>query len=322
MKDWIFSCCFMLISLAIPHCGSQVSDETYSLKRQVEKLFSPETTVLDAKVLVDAMIDPLSRSSDNLVLIDKMAIKVALMAGNNADDDGKLASLRRYLYEPGEWNGFARFEYDSSDPLGENPRSRHLERYLRTRRGNCITMPILLLAIGQRLGLNITLAEAPLHVFLKFTDRHGKVWNLEATSGGGFTREIWYRRNLRMSDQAVSNGVYLRALSREESIALIASFLVEDRLAKRDFEGAITISEILLRHYPNFAYLLVKMGSAYTGLLRQELTLARRGKVNTEKLNYWSAMSSDLFGRAEALGWTVHDGPISEIIETPKSISR
>jgi len=65
-----------------------------------------------------------------------------------------------------------------------------LQRYLTTRRGNCITMPILFLALGQRLGLTMTLAEAPLHVFVKYTDDDGAVWNLEATSGGGVTRDV------------------------------------------------------------------------------------------------------------------------------------
>ena len=98
-----------------------------------------------------------------------------------------------------------------------------LQRYLTTRRGNCITMPILFLALGQRLGLTMTLAEAPLHVFVKYTDDGGVVWNLEPTSGGGFTRDAWYRKKLPMSDKAVANGVYLRPLAHEEATALIDS---------------------------------------------------------------------------------------------------
>jgi regulator of sirC expression with transglutaminase-like and TPR domain len=116
------------------------------------------------------------------------------MAGKDADSASRLVALKRYLYESGPWNDNKPFQYDLDDPLGTKPGSRLLQRYLTARRGNCITMPILFLTLGQRIGLNLTLAEAPLHVFVKYTDASGKVWNLEPTSGGGFTRDQWYRQ--------------------------------------------------------------------------------------------------------------------------------
>ncbi len=58
-------------------------------------------------------------------------------------------------------------------------------------------MPILFLVLEEEwIGLNVTLATAPLHIFVKWRDAEsGQSWNLEVTSGAGFTRDDWYRRS-------------------------------------------------------------------------------------------------------------------------------
>lgn len=185
-----------------------------------EALFTSGLDLADVKLAIDRMVDPTVNRDAGLREIDRMASDVAAMAGDNAGSAQRLEALKRYLYEAGSWNGGRPFQYDITDPLGENPASRKLLRYLETRRGNCVTMPILLLLVGERLGLKLTLAEAPLHLFVKYTDDDGRSWNLEATSGAGFTRDAWYRQRLPMTDEAVRNGVYLRALAREVSDGL------------------------------------------------------------------------------------------------------
>jgi regulator of sirC expression with transglutaminase-like and TPR domain len=197
-----------------------------AIRQQTEALFEPSRDLLDVKLAIDAMVDPSVNTEAVKSLIDRMAAEITAMAGKDADSAIKLAALKRYLYESGAWNDNKPFQYDLDDPLGIKPANRILQRYLTIRRGNCITMPILFAALGQRIGLAMTLAEAPLHVFVKYTDDAGKVWNLEPTSGGGFTRDEWYREKLPMSDQAVANGVYLRALPHEEAVTVIASFLL------------------------------------------------------------------------------------------------
>lgn len=136
-----------------------------------------------------------------------------------------------------------------ADPLGRNPANKLLTRYIRTRLGNCVTMPLLATILGRRIGLKMTLAAAPLHVFVKYTDDSGTVWNLEATSGLGFTRDIWYRKELPMTDSAIGSGIYLRPLSEEENVALMATSLIEhDMKITHRPENAIIIADVILRH--------------------------------------------------------------------------
>ncbi len=281
----------------------------------IEALFAPERDLADVKFSVDHMIDASVNTEAGIAMIDRMAREVKSMLPESAGGAATLAALRRYLYEAGDWNSGLAFSYDQADPLGTNPVNRKLSRYLETRRGNCITMPMLMLFIGERLGLKMTLAQAPLHLFIKYTDDDGKTWNLEATSGGGFTRDIWYRQKLPMSDEAVTNGVYLRPLSHDEAVAVIGSTLVEHALEAGNYENAVVISDVLLKHYPNFAYLLAKTGSAYGGLLHRELA----GKyTRTEDIppdlkaraDEWYRLNGEAFAKAEALGWRPQDGQV------------
>lgn len=309
----IASLIFAVVVLVSTSTTAVAETTVAQLQADAESLFAPGRDLADVKLAVDRMADPSTDVHAMKAAISRMADDVKAMTGENAKGAETLAALKRYLYETGAWNDNKPFEYDLDDPLGEKPVNRLLQRYLTTRRGNCITMPMLMMFVGRRLGLKMTLAEAPLHVFIKYTDDAGAVWNLEATSGGGFTRDVWYREKLPMSDKAVANGVYLRPLSHEEATALIASFLVEHQIEAGAFEDAIAVSDVLLRHYPTFAYGLVKKGSAYSGLLRRELAgkYTRMADIPADlkvKADQWYAENMQAFTKAEAMGWRPQDG--------------
>jgi regulator of sirC expression with transglutaminase-like and TPR domain len=306
----------LFVAMAV-FCSSSLALSDPDYQRRVEKLFDTEYDLLDVKVAVDAMVDSDIDTASVKSEIDRMAGEIASYIGNTNKSSDKLLALRRYLYDSGSWNEWRPFRYDLDDPLGQKTENRLLQNYLDTRRGNCVTMPILFAILGQRLGLRMTLAEAPLHIFVKYTDDQGKTWNIEATSGGGFTRDVWYRQKLPMSDKAVTLGTYLRSLSDGETKALVASLLLEDQLAQGSFEKAVAISDVLLRHYPKFAYGFVKKGNAYSGLIRQNVTGKYRSyeDVPSEikaQIAEWYISNKTAFAKAEALGWTPTDGLVDQ----------
>jgi len=96
-------------------------------------------------------------------------------------------------------------------------------------------------------------------------------------------------------------------------VALIASFLVEHHLAEGQFEAAISTADVILQHYPDFAYLLVKRGSAYGALLRRELAgkYTQASDIPPDlkaKFDRWYQENLAAFAQAEALGWRPQDG--------------
>lgn len=139
------------------------------------------------KLTIDKQIDPSVDLQVNLQKIDAMVNRIRTMPEYGVSSGNRLWALRRYLYEAGEWNGFQSHQYDLDDPLGTKINNKLLPTYLSSKKGNCVTMPFLFIILGQRLGLDVTAATAPVHVFVKYRDEMGAWYNLEATSGANPT---------------------------------------------------------------------------------------------------------------------------------------
>lgn len=261
-----------------------------------------------AKLAFDRIVDPSLDTEAILAGIERLARNAEALAGPGASPAAKLAALRRVIYESGDWNGGRPFAYDQTDPLGRIVSNKLISTYLATRRGNCVSMPILMLLAGERMGLNLALSTAPLHIFLRYTDEGGREINLEATSGGHPARTSWYRQNLPMSDRAIESGLYMRTLTRREAIAHMASTVVDFLMSESRFQEAIEVAEIILQHYPRDGYTLVRLGSAYGELIRVEFleqfpTPAMLPSGLRQRYAIFAQLNRRAFEAAQALGW-------------------
>ena len=261
-----------------------------------------------AKLTFDRIVDPSINVEAILAEIDRLARAADALAGPGASSARKLAALRTVIYRNGAWNGGRPFAYDHADPLGQNVRNKLISTYLRTRRGNCVSMPILALLVGERMGVNLALSTAPLHVFLRYTDESGREVNLEATSDLVPTRTEWIRRQAPMSDRAIASGLYLRTLSRREGVALMASTVVDFLIGEGRFREAVEVAEIVLRNYPRDGHTMLKLGSAYAALMRIEFVerFATPAAIPSDLRQRYLTLAQrnqTLFAAAEALGW-------------------
>jgi regulator of sirC expression with transglutaminase-like and TPR domain len=260
-----------------------------------------------AKLALDAAVEPGQDRAAAERMLDGFTATATLMAGAQASIESKLVALRRMLYEPGPWNGRRPFVYDPDDPSGERVANKLLANYLTTRRGNCVSMPILFLILAGRLGLEAGLATAPLHIFVRCHVEGGREINIEATSGGHPARDSWIRQTMPMSDLAVASGLYMRTLGRREAVALMATTVLEHLGDEGRYEQAIAVADIILRHNPRDAYSMVKQGTACAALMRQELE--RYGSVflipPLRRARYLDLARRNraAFEAAEALGW-------------------
>lgn len=180
-----------------------------------------------AKLAVDRLIDPSTDVAAVRRQLDEWERAVRGNVPANPTARQVLDALLKTLYEPGPWNQGKPFSYDLSDPLGKNPTNKQLATYLSTRKGNCVSMPLLFVILGQRLGLPVALATAPNHVLVKFADDMQQMWlNVEATAGG-FKYDSSYQRETGISEVALDNGLYLRPLLPHEGVGVIAGTLME-----------------------------------------------------------------------------------------------
>lgn len=258
-----------------------------------------------AKLAMDKLIDPSIDEAQALRQLDDLALKISRRIPSGAGPDEKLRVLLTSLSTPGVWNDHRAFRYDLSDPMGRRLENKLLSTYLRTRQGNCVSMPILVLALGQRMGLDMTLAVAPEHVLVKF--RSGSTWhNVEATSSGLKSDES-YRSDTGISDLAMKNGIYLRPLSARESVAVLGEVVLEHYRNSGDQEARLLVADKLLSYDPKNVQIMLHKGNAYFRMMKEEFfdrgytTAAPRHLA----LRYRHLQSENIrwFERAEALGW-------------------
>jgi len=262
-----------------------------------------------AKLSIDKLVDPSIDVKTNLKKIDTIVktIKTLLPAGATSKD--KVLAVRKYLYETGSWNNYQPYQYDFDDPKGAKIINKLLPTYLTTKKGNCISMPLLFIVLGQRLGIDVTASTAPLHVLVKYTDSGtGQSINLETTSGANPSRDVWYQQTMHITDQALANKIYLQKLSKRESVAVMATVLAEDYHDKQEYEKAMMVSDVVLKYYKNAVASMLMKGELFYRLLVKHylskypapylIPVDERPYFEFLDINnrYW-------FEKAEALGW-------------------
>ena len=268
----------------------------------------------EAKLTFDKIYDPKTDIESSLKQIDRMAQIIRTMAGPSAPSRLRLIMLRKYIYEPGTWNDNTPFQYDLTDPFGKKPANRLLSTYLKTHRGNCVSMPILFVALAQRLGLKATLSTAPSHMFVKYMDDvTGKTFNLETTSGAWPARDLWYRQNLPMTDEAVANGIYMKTLSKKEALAVLADIAIEHAYATRRYQEGWDIADVIRPYYPNNLSAMLAPTTAAMGIIQIEYldrypTKSDIPPALMDRFNFLQKTVPGALNHAYALGWRLTDG--------------
>lgn len=275
------------------------------LQRQ---LAQPDAAVdfATAKLTVDRLIDPGIDTDAVMRELDQLTQAIAARTPAGLTPRERMDILLSTLYTAGPWNGRRPFTYDLDDPLGEDLKNKLLSTYLRTRKGNCISMPSLVVILGQRLGLTVTLSTAPAHTLVKFADGHAWL-NVEATAGG-YKWDTSYERDLGISAVAVKNELYLRPHSPRETVGVMAATFMEDLAAKRRADDLMAVADMLLAVNPNDVVAIIQKANAYSLQVDQRYRSRYPRPVDIPpelRADYERRARANLdeFAKAEALGW-------------------
>ncbi len=294
----------MGFGLSAAPAGTQVLAD---LRAQLSK---PEAQIdlVEAKLTIDRIIDPTIDVSATLEQLDLLATRIKARFPPGASNRAKLDLLLSSLYEPGPWNEQRPFSYDLEDPLGKNIQNKMLSTYLSTRKGQCVSMPILFTILGQKLGLPVTLATAPNHLLVKYGDEDTGQWlNVEATSGG-IAYDSQYERDTHISQQAIENQIYLRPLSQRESVTVMMYTLMAFYNQRRQPERMLAAADLVLEVDPTSVVAMQGKGAAYYWLLEQryksKYPLASQiPPGQQDDYLYLSRQNLMWYEKAEALGW-------------------
>lgn len=261
------------------------------------------------KVTVDKMIDPSTDERATLKRLDDIASRVRSMVSVAASSRQKFEALRSFLYEPGPWNEYEIYKYDlEGDPLGKAIRGKLMANYLATRKGNCVSMPILFVILGQKLGIDVTLSTAPEHVFVKYRDETGKYTGAETTHDAGPKADASYIRDFEITPVSIKNGLYLQPLTQKENAAQIIGTLTEHYSQTKNIAKLHPTLDLLLRHDPRRPDFLARKGYAY--YLEIELRFIDKfpnKSLLSEPLrkahDILALESRNWYEKAEVLGW-------------------
>lgn len=285
---------------------------TFPEAKRIQAMLEQPESQIDLsrnKLIIDKMIDPNIDIEASLKQIDNIAAKIRTMLGNSTSSKDKMLAIKKYLYEIGEWNNFRPYQYDFDDPLGTKISNKLLPNYIASRKGNCISMPFLLIVLGEKLGIDVTASTAPLHVLVKYTDdKTGATINLETTSGANPAREEWYRKQMPMTDEAIDNGLYLQKLTKKETVVVMTTVLVEHYSKNQEYEKAIAITNIQLEHYPIYYAAMLSKGSVSYRLLEKHYLqkYPQPNQIPANERGYFKYLANNnryWFAKAESLGW-------------------
>ncbi len=144
--------------------------------------------------------------------IDRMVEDIRKLTNGSKDPDFRIRAINTYLYlDRG-------IHYDKEDPYSKKDKNRFLNGILDTKSGSCTTMPLLYLAIAQRLGYPIYPAAAPQHLFLRYVTPNMEMENIEATGGGGYSSDEHYIKVMDIPEKGIQNGAYLETMTYKQML--------------------------------------------------------------------------------------------------------
>lgn len=174
---------------------------------------------------------------------------------------GKYASLfsvmkdtTKLVNQNGELYNHLPFEYDFEDVFGHNDWEKmFVSKLLGTHKGNCHSLPYLYKILAEEIGATAHLALSPNHVYIKHRSEKDGWYNTELTSGF-FPIDAWLMASGYVHTDAIRNGVYMKALTDKESIALclVDLALGYQRHEFYDLDFVIKCAEKALEYFPNY----------------------------------------------------------------------
>ncbi len=138
-----------------------------------------------------------------------------------------------------------KINYDFNDFFGEkNWSNMFVTKLLITGKGQCHSMPLLYLALAEKLSAKAYLSLSPQHSFIQCFNENGYRYNFETTNGN-FVNQTWLMQSSYINATALKNKTYLDTLSNRELYAQLLSDLLQNYSSKVGYDE---FSEQLTNH--------------------------------------------------------------------------
>lgn len=174
-----------------------------------------------------------------------------------------------------------------------------LPHVVRRRRGHCVGLSTLYLALGYRLGLPLYGVSVPGHFFVRW-EGEGLRRNVELTSRGAVHDDAYYVERFRIGQSQVDRGIYLQSLRRREVLVEVlnnrANFYWDrgdEARVLRDLNRVVSLSSNYAQAYVGRGFVNLQRG----GLSAAEEDLRRAIAIDEENGRAWLLLGQVLLRR-------------------------
>ncbi len=165
-----------------------------------------------------------------------------------------ISELNKYLFREHKFRAVSK---------ATDPNDLFLHKVLERKRGYCLSLSVLYLAMGERLGLPLYGVVVPGHFFVRYDD--GSVrFNIETTNGGGTAKDEHYIENY--SVPPAIDGIYMLNLNKLQTLGCFFNNLGNVYSDMHDTESALMAFARAVEVAPTLAEARTNLGNVYLKL--------------------------------------------------------
>ena len=254
------------------HCISQNTDYYNIAYSKIETMlkennnsfkdavFTVENAYFDNNLDVEAIYKKIARYADFCVGIKESGN--IIYDGKGKDQDKALVQYSVFafftekipIFNEDKIDTVYPFKYNYEDFAGKNDWSNmFVTKLMQTKQGNCHSLPYLYKIIMDELGEKSYLSLCPNHLYIKVQNEKMGWHNIELTNSN-FPTDAYLMSSGYIHIDAIRNGIYMKALTQQESIALCLIDLAQGYIAKfgvGNGEFVLKCCETALKYFPD-----------------------------------------------------------------------
>jgi hypothetical protein len=198
-------------------------------------------------------------------------------------------------------NNFKPYTYDFDDFYGKKDYTKQfVTKLIKTKTGNCHSLPVLYKLLCNEIGYPAYLALAPNHCYIKHPSEKGSWTNVEMTNAS-FPRDQWLIKTSAITVESIKKGVYMSALTPKEEIAFTFFDLANSYKYSYGYDKFfMEIARTGLKYYPNSMELNTILSNCLLDWINKEKEKTKPNKSYANKLiNEYNV----LYAKIDALGY-------------------
>jgi len=223
-----------------------------------------------------------------------------------------------YMMDSIPTNNFKPCTYDFTDFMGDKDYTKmFVTKLMKTRSGNCHSLPSYYKILCEEIGAKAFLALAPNHLYIKHIDEKGQWTNVELTNGG-FPRDQWIIKEMAIPIEAIKSEAYMKPLTDKESIALCMFDLATAYQFQYGYdEFVLNTANTALKYFPKCLPLVMTISNCYKTLGETEQS---KTNLNIEIAKKYYLAYSQALDKMNALGYK--DGTPEHYEEWVKNVEQ